>query len=170
MEKLKSVLLKLTITGFIFYIISYFLNWISYKYLKNKIINRQSWDLNICCGHTDGGGVNADIVKHSELPNFVLLEDIYDLPFKDKQFEHVLCSHTIEHVDHPLKFHEELQRVGEKITYLVPPIWDITAAFNFFEHKWLFLTCNTKFSTPPKHIKLPLAEKLQKRIGQTIKA
>ncbi|MCF7793313.1 MAG: class I SAM-dependent methyltransferase [Candidatus Cloacimonetes bacterium] len=161
---------KIVLFGIIVYSILRFLNWISYKYLKNKIINRQSWDLNICCGHTDGGGVNADIVKHSDLPNFVLLDDIYNLPFADKQFEQVLCSHTIEHVDHPLKFHEELQRIGRKITYLVPPIWDFTAAFNLFEHKWLFLTCSTEFNAPPKHIKLPFADKLQEKIGQTIKA
>lgn len=163
-------IIKFSFICIIFYLISLILNRISYKFLKNRIISRQSWDLNICCGNTDGGGVNADIVKHSDLPNFVLLDDIYQLPFEDKQFEHVLCSHTIEHVDHPLKFHDELQRVGKKITYLVPPIWDVTAALNFFEHKWLFLTCSTEFNTPPKHIKLPFADKLQKRIGQTIKA
>ena len=37
----------------------------------------------------------------SDLPRFQQVTDIYDLPFEDQQFDTVLCSHTIEHVDDP---------------------------------------------------------------------
>jgi ubiquinone/menaquinone biosynthesis C-methylase UbiE len=138
--------------------------------MKDKIVNRQDWGLNICCGKTDGGGVNADIVNHKKLPNFVIIEDIYNLPFEDNQFETVLCSHTIEHVDDPERFFNELQRVGKDVTLIVPPLWDFTAAFNLLEHKWVFLTGRKEFHELPRYIKLPLASTVQKFIGQKVKA
>jgi hypothetical protein len=38
----------------LFYVLSWFLNWLSYRFLKNRVLKRQKWDLNICCGTTDG--------------------------------------------------------------------------------------------------------------------
>jgi len=168
--KFFDILLWTVLAGLSFYILSYVLNWISYRYLKNRILNRQKWDLNICCGTTDGGGINADIVQHSELPNFVLVQDIYNLPFKRGQFEHVLCSHTIEHVDHPLRFHRELRRVGKKVTYVIPPLWDITAAFNLLEHKHIFLAIRTEYEKLPKFVRMPFVDTFHKLFGQKIKA
>lgn len=148
----------------------YLTNFISYKFMKRRIIERQKWDLNICCGKTDGGGLNADIVKHEELPNFQIISDIYNLLYQDQQFDSVLTSHTIEHVDDPQAFFQELQRVGKKITIIVPPLWDLTAAFNIFEHKWVFLTLTKEHNTLPKYIKLPFSRKFHKFWGQKIKA
>ena len=160
----------LVFTAVFLYATSYVLNWLSYRVLKNRIIEKQSWDLNICCGATDGGGINADIIKHSEVDNFVLIQDIYKLPFQEGQFESVLCSHTIEHVDDPKRFHEELMRVGKRVTYIMPPLWDITAAFNFIEHKWLFLTLSKEHSTLPRYIRLPFSSFIQRIFGQRKKA
>ena len=94
----------------------------SYVWLKGRIVERRRWGLNICCGETDGGGANADIVQHADVPTFVLIQDIYHLPFEDGQFDTVLCSHTLEHVDEPRQFWEELQRVGREVTLVVPPL------------------------------------------------
>jgi SAM-dependent methyltransferase len=104
-----------------------FLHWYSYRYLKNEIIRRRHWDLNICCGNTDGGGINADIVRHGDVPNFVKLDSVYRLPFADGQFDVVLCSHTAEHVDYPRRLDRELRRVGRTVVYILPPIWDLAA-------------------------------------------
>lgn len=142
---------------------------ISYKWLKNRIVRRRRWGLNICCGTTDGGGVNADIVEHIQLPKFVQV-NVYRLPFGDRQFKTVLCSHTLEHVDDPQSFFDEMQRVSEEVTIVLPPLWDITAAFNHFEHKWLFLTMKKEHTTLPPHIKLPGAVFVQKVLGQRIHA
>jgi hypothetical protein len=152
------------------YLVSWVLNWISYTYLKGKIIRRRIWDLNICCGRTDGGGVNADIIKHTDVSNFVVVKNIYRLPFRDGEFDSILCSHTIEHVDDPWSFDRELRRVGTQITYILPPLWDITAAFNVLEHKWLFLTFRTEHTKLPRFVRLPLASSLQASIGQLKKA
>ena len=58
---------------------------LSYYVLKKRIVSKKKWDLNICCGTTDGGGMNADIREHIKLPNFDLIDDIYILPYKDNQ-------------------------------------------------------------------------------------
>ena len=80
------------------------LNYLSYRYLKLRTLRRQHWDLNICCGKTDGGGLNVDVVRHAAVPNFVLVEDIYRLPFRDGEFATALCSHAMEHVEDPALF------------------------------------------------------------------
>jgi ubiquinone/menaquinone biosynthesis C-methylase UbiE len=141
-------------------------HFISYRILKNRILKRQEWDLNICCGQTDGGGINADIVEPKGIPNFRLVKDIYKLPFETGQFDTVLCSHTIEHVDSPEGFFQELQRVGKQVTIVIPPLYDVTAALNIFEHKYIFLSFKKEHRRLPKHVKLPLASFIQRRIGQ----
>lgn len=154
---------------FIFYL--FIANLLSYKILKNKVLRSRSWGLNICCGKSDGGGINADVVKHKDLPNFMLIEDIYNLPFKDGQFENVLCSHTIEHVDDPVRFYNELQRVGKNVILVLPPLWDISASLmNIFEHKWVFLTFKKVHNKLPAFIPLPFAKRFQRRWGQKISA
>jgi SAM-dependent methyltransferase len=145
-------------------------NLIVYGWMKHSVVRRRRWDLNICCGKTDGGGVNADIVEHTDLPNYFQINDVTNLPFRDKQFKYVLCSHTIEHVDEPEGFYRELNRVGENVTILIPPLWDITAAFNVLEHKWLFLTFKHKHTSLPPYIPLPLSRWWQNRAGQKVKA
>lgn len=147
-----------------------FLHWYSYHYQKRSIISRRSWDLNISCGATDGGGINADIVRHADIANFVLIDDIYHLPFAEGQFGTVLCSHTAEHVDDPARFDLELRRVGREVTYILPPLWDLAAALNVREHKWLFLTLRKVHRRLPSRVPLPLARRLHARVGQRIVA
>ncbi len=147
-----------------------FTNRLSYRYFKNKTLKERKWDLNICCGKTDGGGINADIFKHESVPNFLYVSDIYNLPFEDGQFEHVLCSHTLEHVEDPELFYNELKRVGKHVILLLPPLWDITAVLNFFEHRWIFLCSRTRYDYLPKYIELPFSRQIQKKRGQTISA
>ncbi len=147
-----------------------FLHQISYRLIKNRILRRRIWDLNICCGKTDGGGVNADIVKHDNIPNLVLLSDIYNLPFEDNAFEQVLCSHTIEHVENPKSFYNELKRVGRNVTLVVPPLWDIGAVLNLLEHRWIYLTVKKEHQSLPPKIHLPLASYIQRLFGQHLNA
>jgi hypothetical protein len=146
------------------------LNYLSYDLMKRKILKRHAWDLNICCGKTDGGGINADIFRHAEVPNFVLIEDIYHLPFADKQFPETLCSHTIEHVKDPERFLQELQRVSEKVVLVLPPLWDISAALNFLEHQHIFLTFRKEHRHLPRYVKLPFAASVQRKLGQRLHA
>ncbi|MBD3366543.1 MAG: methyltransferase domain-containing protein [Candidatus Eisenbacteria bacterium] len=148
----------------------FLVNRISYDRIKRSILSRRRWCLNICCGHTDGGGINVDIVRHSAVRNFKRVRDIYRLPFRDRKFEWVLCSHTVEHVDDPERLDRELRRVGRNVLYVVPPLWDLAAAFNVFEHKWLFLTLSKEHRELPRYIKLPFARTIQRAMGQRISA
>lgn len=145
-------------------------HYISYFYLKKRTLAKHRWDLNICCGKTDGGGINADIFKHADVPNFIFVENIHHLPFKDKEFNKVLCSHTLEHVENPALFYKELTRVGKEVTVVIPPLWDICAVLNIFEHKWIFLSFKKEHKTLPKYIKLPMSRSIQEKLGQKIHA
>lgn len=151
-------------------LLMFVLNFLSYRILKGRIVRRQKWGLNICCGKTDGGGVNVDIVKHADVPNYISVTDIYHLPFADKQFDTVLCSHTIEHVDDPQRFFEELSRVGKQVTLIIPPLWDISAAFNLLEHKHIFLTFTKEHNVLPAFVPLPFANTIHRLLGQRIHA
>lgn len=161
-------MILLTVTAAI--ILLYTLNCISYVFQKGSLLRRHVWDLNICCGATDGGGVNADVVRHANVRNFVLIEDINRLPFVDNVFASTLCSHTMEHVENPRAFSAELERVSRNVVYLVPPLWDVGAVLNVLEHKWIFLTLRTEHRTLPPHVRLPFAALVQNYLGQTIKA
>jgi len=158
------VLLTISVVIILLMVIFKLTNWLSYKLLKDRILKRKKWDLNISCGKTNGGGTNADIVKHADLPNFILLTDIYHLPFKTGQFKTVLCSHTIEHVDDPTAFFSELKRVGQYVTLVIPPLWDITAALNILEHRWVFLTFKKEHTTLPLRVYLPFADFIKKNL------
>lgn len=151
-------------------IIIVFLHWYSYRHLKTRIVASRSWDLNICCGTVDGGGVNADIMQHADVPNFVQVKNIYRLPFEDGQFETVLCSHTAEHIDDPDRFDAELRRVGKDVVYVLPPVWDLAAAFNILEHRWIFLNLRKIHRRLPRRVPLPFARQIQARLGQRIAA
>ncbi len=141
---------------------------LDYRILKPIHFNKRKWDLNISCGPTDGGGLNADVIER-KVKNFVKVKDIYNLPFKNKQFDHIVSSHTIEHVEDPVKFYNELKRVSKNVTLLLPPIWDLAGLGFLFEHKWQFLTLKTHHVNKlPKKFKLPFWW-YQKRFGQRIK-
>jgi len=151
-------------------ILSQALNVLSYRVLKARILRRRKWDLNICCGKTDGGGVNADIARHADLPRFVQVGSIDRLPFPDRAFETVLCSHTMEHVEDPDAFFKELKRVGNRVTLVLPPLWDPAGALNVLEHRWIFLTFRKTHDRLPPRVRLPLARTVQRLLGQRIHA
>lgn len=164
-----TIVIYIAAAALFIYVLSWVLNFLSYTMFKKRILERHKWDLNICCGLTDGGGVNADIVPHTKVPRMTMV-DIYRLPFKDNQFETVLCSHTIEHTDDPDGFFRELKRVGRDVTIVIPPLWDISAVVNILEHQWIFLSWKKEHKKLPKYIRLPLARSVHKLIGQKVSA
>ena len=128
---------------------------VDYRIIKPYYLKSKKWCLNISCANTNGGGINADVIPR-KVPNFVLIKNIYKLPFKDNQFENTICSHTMEHVEYPEKFYKELKRVSKNVTLLIPPLWDIVGFLDFLEHKWQFLTFKTNHTNHlPKKVKLP---------------
>ena len=45
-------------------------NFISDRLIKNRVLLERDWDYNICCGTTDGGGINADVFRHGPVRRF----------------------------------------------------------------------------------------------------
>lgn len=73
--------------------------------------------------------------------------DITNMPFDDKEFDYVVASHILEHVDDPIAACRELQRVG-KAGYIESPAFMKDALFSWAKgrHKWqILLQGNTLF-------------------------
>ena len=65
------------------------------------------------------------------------------LPFKDKEFDYVICCHVVEHVDDPAVFLNELSRVG-KGGYLEAPSLLGEYLIPKESHQWVLLDISSK--------------------------
>lgn len=65
------------------------------------------------------------------------------LPFKDKEFDYVICCHVVEHVDDPAIFLNELSRVG-KAGYLEAPSLLGEYLVPKESHQWVLLEIDGK--------------------------
>ncbi|MBF0123429.1 MAG: class I SAM-dependent methyltransferase [Candidatus Omnitrophica bacterium] len=67
----------------------------------------------------------------------LVVADIQDLPFPDKSFDFVYCSHVLEHVKDPEKACRELMRVGKRGYIEVPSLMtDTLFAWAKGMHRW----------------------------------
>ena len=66
-----------------------------------------------------------------------------DLPFKDKEFDYVICNQVLEHVDNPYKFVSELARVAKR-GYIETPSLLGEHLFPKDSHKWVILDIDDK--------------------------
>lgn len=71
--------------------------------------------------------------------------DIQSLPFRDKSFDFVYCSHLLEHVDDPIKACAEIMRVGKRGFIETPTFGnDILFTWTSHTHRWHVVnSCNT---------------------------
>jgi ubiquinone/menaquinone biosynthesis C-methylase UbiE len=90
-------------------------------------------------------------------------------PFKDKEFDYIICSHVIEHVESIPDFVKELERVAHK-GYLEFPSPYYEYLYNFVEHKsFLYYSKNkNKIYWMEKGDKLKEFEKCNIFLKQTI--
>lgn len=70
-------------------------------------------------------------------------------PFDDKQFDYIICSHVLEHVEDIDAFLEEMGRVGKK-GYLEYPTIYYDYVYNFPEHITLIFQRNNVLYWMPK--------------------
>ncbi len=111
----------------------------------NQILEKNSnWKiLDIGCGFGahKSASVIADIKDFSKLykdKKFVLIND-KKLPFKDKEFDFVIASHVIEHVEDFEFFIKELQRISSKGYIELPSrLGDNLVFENANDHIWWF--------------------------------
>ena len=62
--------------------------------------------------NTEREGENIIMPKTGKMVNWDLNK--YPLPFKDKEFDFVICGHIVEHLDRPDLFLDEIQRIGKR--------------------------------------------------------
>ena len=73
---------------------------------------------------------------------FTRIEPDKKLPFKDKEFDYVVCAHVIEHVNDPIFFKKEIERIGKSGYIELPTRLNDNTVFGLdeeiFGHKWWF--------------------------------
>lgn len=77
--------------------------------------------------------------------------DACRLPFADKSFDFVFCSHVMEHMEDVTAFIAEIQRVG-KAGYLETPNYIFEQTVGTTTHKWAFWTEGETLHAEPKWV------------------
>ena len=121
------------------------LNRTSIKHLNSIIKENQKWKvLDIGCGYRahPKASVIADVQDLSNYykeRKFIKINE-KKLPFKDKEFDFVIASHVIEHVDDFEFFIKELERVSSRGYIELPSrLGDNLVFENKTDHVWWFL-------------------------------
>ena len=114
----------------------------SKQYIENFLSSKPDWNiLDIGCGYSANKYANiiCDVVDLSKVykdKKFIRLID-KKLPFKDKEFDFVIASHVMEHVEDVDFFISELQRIASKGYIEVPTKLEDNLVFeNKNDHIW----------------------------------
>ena len=114
----------------------------SKKFIDNLLNKNPNWKvLDIGCGYTAHKNATVicdiqDLSNFYENKKFVKLND-KTFPFKDNEFDFVITSHVIEHVEDVSFFIKELQRVSNKGYIELPTILEDNLVFeNKKDHLW----------------------------------
>ena len=115
----------------------------SINYINKILKNNNNKILDIGCGYTANSNATtiADVQDFSNFykgKNFVKIEN-KKLPFRDKEFDFVIASHVIEHVEDFEFFIKELERIAHKGYIELPTrLGDNLVFENVTDHIWWF--------------------------------
>ena len=114
----------------------------SKKYIDNLLQNKATWNiLDIGCGYNANKFAKVicdvqDLSNHYQDKKFIRLTE-KKLPFKDKEFDFVVASHVMEHVEDIEFFIKELERVSKKGYVELPTMLEDNLVFeNKKDHLW----------------------------------
>ena len=114
----------------------------SKQYIENFLSSKADWNiLDIGCGYSANKYANIicdveDLSKVYKDKKFIRLID-KKLPFKDKEFDFVIASHVMEHVEDVDFFISELQRIANKGYIELPTKLEDNLVFeNKNDHIW----------------------------------
>ena len=114
----------------------------SKKYIDNLIEQNPNWKiLDVGCGYTAHEKATVvcdtqDLSSFYKNKKFIKI-DGKTLPFKDKEFDFVIASHVIEHVENVSFFINELERVSSKGYIELPTSLEDNLVFeNKNDHIW----------------------------------
>ena len=114
----------------------------SKQYIQSILTKHKEWSvLDIGCGYSANENANVicdiqDLSNFYKDKSFVKLEN-KKLPFKDNQFDFVIASHVIEHVEDIEYFIKELERISKRGYIEVPTTLEDNLVFeNKKDHLW----------------------------------
>tara|TARA_B110000444_G_scaffold168216_1_gene157106 strand:- start:22 stop:633 length:612 start_codon:yes stop_codon:yes gene_type:complete len=114
----------------------------SKKYIDNLLQNNTTWNiLDIGCGYNANKFAKVicdvqDLSKYYQEKKFIKLTE-KKLPFEDKEFDFVIASHVMEHVEDVEFFIKELERVSIKGYIELPTMLEDNLVFeNKKDHLW----------------------------------
>ena len=114
----------------------------SKKYIDNLLQNNTTWNiLDIGCGYNASKFAKVicdvqDLSNHYQDKKFIRLTE-KKLPFKDNEFDFVVASHVMEHVEDIVFFIKELERVSKKGYVELPTMLEDNLVFeNRKDHLW----------------------------------
>jgi len=114
----------------------------SKTYIDNLLQNNITWNiLDIGCGFNANKFAKVicdvqDLSNHYQDKKFIRLSE-NKLPFKDKEFDFVVASHVMEHVEDIDFFIKELERVSKKGYIELPTMFEDNLVFeNKKDHLW----------------------------------
>jgi len=118
---------------------------ISKKHINKVIKENPKWKiLDIGCGYRAHPNASViadvqDLSKYYKDKSFIKINEKI-LPFKDKEFDFIIASHVIEHVEDFEFFIKELERVSSKGYIELPSrLGDNLVFENKTDHVWWFL-------------------------------
>ena len=116
----------------------------SINFVDELLRNNKNWNiLDIGCGYTanENSTIIADVKDLSDFyknRNFIKINE-KKLPFKDKEFDFVISSHVIEHVEDFEFFINELERISKRGYIELPTRFaDNLIHENKYDHIWWF--------------------------------
>tara|TARA_B110000261_G_scaffold92652_1_gene105125 strand:+ start:40 stop:651 length:612 start_codon:yes stop_codon:yes gene_type:complete len=114
----------------------------SKKFIDETLSSNSSWNiLDIGCGYNANKFANVicdvqDLSNHYQNKKFTKLIE-KKLPFKDKEFDFVVASHVMEHVEDVEFFIKELERVSKQGYIELPTMLEDNLVFeNKKDHLW----------------------------------
>jgi len=114
----------------------------SKKFIDNLLQNNLTWNiLDVGCGYNASKFAKVicdvqDLSNHYQDKKFIRLSE-KKLPFKDKEFDFVVASHVMEHVEDVDFFIKELERVSKKGYIELPTMFEDNLVFeNKKDHLW----------------------------------
>ena len=132
----------------------------SKSHIENIISQNPDWKvLDIGCGYGASKYATTicdilDLSDHYKDKTFIKINE-KKLPFKDKEFDFIIASHVVEHVDDISYFLNELARVGKKGYIEVPTKLEDNLVFeNKKAHIWHLVFDDV-------HNKLNISKKIQ---------
>ena len=111
------------------------------SFVNNLIKDKNLNILDIGCGYSANEHATVicdtlDLKQHYKDRNFIKISG-KELPFKDKEFDFVITSHVLEHVEDPELFLKEIQRVSKSGYIEVPTKLEDNLVFeNKKAHLW----------------------------------